>query len=125
MTGFTQLADGLDIMTRIARPDARLYSVESWRALSPFVIDKGDVKIFPLAGVTGDDPSAQEQFARLEKDVAQAGIHFFGGDMHYGEQRVSPEEGYGRQLARGHPRRSSDVHLAHPRRRRRLRRRHR
>jgi hypothetical protein len=100
MAGFERLADGLDIMTRLARPELGAgYVIDDWRVLSPSVIDKGRVKIFPLARVTGDDPSAREQFALYETDLSKAGIHYFGGDMYHAERLASPEDGYGRRLA--------------------------
>lgn len=100
MTGFEQLADGLDVMTKISRPEFGAGNgVDAWPALSPHVIDKGHVKIFPLARVVGHDPDAREKFARLDKDLSLAGIHHFGGDMYHGERLATPQEGYGKQLA--------------------------
>ena len=97
MEGFEQLADGPAVMDALAShrhsPDV------PWTDLSPHVIERGLVKVFPLARVIGQDPAAREHFERACTDLEMHGIHYFGGDGFHNETWISLDEGYGERLA--------------------------
>ncbi|GAB3631685.1 hypothetical protein GCM10027421_10380 [Microbacterium shaanxiense] len=101
MTGFTQIADGLSILLTLERIRSGLDSgVEvHWEELSPYVIDRARVKIFPLAKASGS-PEAQARLLQVKSVLQRDCIHFFGGDFIHAETALDADEGYGRKLAR-------------------------
>lgn len=98
MDGVTQLADGLGILQALhhacggRNPGAPV----EWTTLSPFFIDKGDLKVFPLARATEE---GRDELSRVTAALQQAGIHFFGGDGIHAETALDADDGYGRRLA--------------------------
>ncbi len=106
MTGFQQLADGIDIMNALDprfRERTRYVRPVVWEDVSPHVIDRGRLKIFPLARVMrggSDDAADEERFQGVSDRLERDGIHRFGGDWFHSETLLSDDEGYGERLAR-------------------------
>lgn len=96
MTGFEQLADGLDVMNALASQRGAIDVDRD--AVSTHIIERGLIWVVPLARVTGDDEGDRERFHRVCGDLEMDGIHYFGGDYFHGETSIEPDEGYGMQL---------------------------
>lgn len=103
---FVQVADGLAIVDEILRirrgerrgPDGRPDVEVDWRALSPWVVENDQVRIFLLARSEGDDPD--ERMPALRRELEMAFVHFYGGDGFHAESPLYPDEGYGLVLSR-------------------------
>ena len=64
----------------------------------PWLDDKGDLQIFPLARAGSDDES-RDRFRAAVRELYTSAIHAFGGDSVHAEHRLTTDAGYGKTLA--------------------------
>ena len=106
MSRFVHIADGLHIPMELKRirDESRRGPGEyapveiDWQKISPYVVDNGLVKIFPLARSAGGE-EADTQMSALRGELERHFIHFFGGDWFHAETPLNLEEGYGKKIA--------------------------
>ncbi|MFV0427350.1 MAG: hypothetical protein ACK5KU_10000, partial [Beutenbergiaceae bacterium] len=103
-SGVESINDGAAVLgsVHIAAQRWSRDAMPPWRELGFRFVDRGQLAIFPLA-VAQRAPGDSEQWSRAmgewHVDLQQKFIHSYGGDGFHGETVLSPDTGYGKNLA--------------------------